>query len=327
MSEATETSAFPARLALGISQCLLGDPVRYDGSHKHSKICTELLAARFDYVPVCPEMGIGMTAPREPIHLVGTLHEDAVRVVGTRTPGLDVTARLQAYAREKAAELDGLYGYIFMGRSPSCGLGGIKVYHENGNPVGRSTMGVYAREFLHHHPLLPVEEEGRLRDVKLRENFVARVYAFWRWRELEKKGLTHAGLQDFHARHKYLLLAHRPESYRHLGRLVAQAHERPLAAAAAEYIREFMSTLAVPSTNRLHTNVLQHLLGYLKKDLDAASKQEMLRLIEEYRCGRVPLIAPLTLLRHHLQKHPNTYVQRQVYLEPHPPELMLRNFH
>lgn len=319
--------SFPAFLGIGISQCLLGDHVRHDGGHKHSKICTELLGTCFEYVPVCPEMGIGMGAPREAIHLEGEMHDDAVRVVGTRTRGLDVTQPLESYARVKAAELSGIYGYIFMGRSPSCGLGGIKVYHANGNPVGRSTMGVYAREFTRLLPLLPVEEEGRLRDVKLRENFVARVYAYWRWRELLKSGLTLAKLQDFHARHKYLLMSHRQEAYRHLGRLVALGHQRALETVAAEYIHEFMATLRIVSTNRSHTNVLQHLLGYLKKDIDDASKQEMLRLVEEYRCSRVPLIAPLTLLRHHLQRHPNSYVLRQVYLEPHPPELMLRNFH
>jgi uncharacterized protein YbgA (DUF1722 family)/uncharacterized protein YbbK (DUF523 family) len=321
------TETFPARLPVGISQCLLGEKVRYDGGHKHSKICTELLAGRFDFIPVCPEMGIGMGAPREAIHLQGKLNEDAVRAVGNRTPGLDVTEKLESYARQKAEELTQLCGYVFMGRSPSCGLGGIKVYHDNGYPAGRSTQGIYAREFLQRHPLLPVEEEGRLRDPKLCENFVARVYAWQRWQALQTTGLTLASLQDFHARHKYLLMAHRPESYRHLGRLVALAHQRPLPQVASDYLQEFMATLKIASSNRSHTNVLQHLLGYLKKQLDAPSKQEMLKLIDDYRQGRVPLIAPLTLLKHHLQKHPNEYVQRQVYLEPHPPELMLRNFH
>lgn len=321
------TSPFPEKVPVGISQCLLGDSVRYDGSHKHSKICTELLAKRFEFTAVCPEMGIGMGAPREAIHLRGTLQDDAVRVVGNRTASLDVTDKIEHYAREKAEALQDLCGYIFMGRSPTCGLGSIKVYHENGNPLGRSTMGVYAREFTHRHPLLPVEEEGRLRDDKLCENFVARVYAFRRWRDLEASGLTQAKLQDFHGRHKYLLMSHRNESYRHLGRLVALAHQRPIETAAQEYIQEFMATLKIVSTTKTHANVLQHLLGYLKKDLDAASKQELLGLVDEYRCGRVPLIAPLTLLRHHLKKHPNNYIDRQVYLEPHPPELMLRNFH
>lgn len=318
---------FPDKVPVGISQCLLGDPVRYDGGHKHSKVCTELLARRFDFVPVCPEMGIGMGAPREAIHLVGRLQDDAVRAVGNRSTDLDVTAELEQYGQAKAAELGELCGYVFMGRSPSCGLANIKVYHANGNPLGRSTRGIYAREFTQRHPLLPVEEEGRLRDARLCENFVARVYAWQRWQALERSGLTPARLQDFHARHKYLLMAHKPAAYQHLGRVVAQAHQRPLADAARDYIQVFMSTLQIVCSNGSHANVLQHLAGYLKKQLSAAHRQELARLIDDYRQGRVPLIAPLTLLRHHLQEHPNDYVQRQVYLEPHPPELLLRNFY
>lgn len=318
---------FPEKVPVGISQCLLGDPVRFDGGHKHSKVCTEVLARRFEFVPVCPEMGIGMGAPRETIHLQGSVHDERIRVVGNRTPGLDVTDALEQYGRDKAAELGELCGYVFMGRSPSCGLANIKVYHENGNPIGRSTRGVYAREFTARHPLLPVEEEGRLRDPVLCDNFVTRVYAWQRWRALERSGLTLAKLQDFHARHKYLLMAHRPAAYQHLGRLVALAHQRPVADAAHDYIHDFMATLRMVATAKSHTNVLQHLAGYLKKLLDAGSRQELATLIDDYRQGKVPLFAVLTLLRHHLRQHPNAYVQRQVYLEPHPPELLLRNFY
>lgn len=321
------TASFPEKIPVGISQCLLGDNVRYDGGHKRSKVCTELLAKRFDFIAVCPEMGIGMSAPREAILLRGNTHNDAVRAVGKRSTDLDVTEKLEHYGREKAEELENIYGYVFMDRSPSCGLVNIKVYHENGNPLGRSSMGIYAREFTQRHPLIPVEEEGRLRNDKLCENFVARVYAYKRWRDLQASGMTLAKLQDFHAIHKYLLMSHRIESYRHLGRLVAQAHLRPLETSANEYIVEFMATLKIANNPKTHSNVLQHIMGYLKNDMNADSKKELLALIDEYRCGRVPLIAPLTLFKHHLGKHPNAYLQRQVYLEPHPPELMLRNFH
>lgn len=319
--------SFPEKIPLGISQCLLGDNVRYDGSHKHSKLCTGLLAQRFDFTAICPEIGIGLGTPRESISLQGDMKSEHIRVVGNRTAGLDVTESLENYGREKAAELTHLYGYIFMGRSPSCGLGNVKVYLVNGHASGKSSAGVYAREFTQAHPLMPVEEEGRLRDARLCENFIARVYAWKRWQDMMALGLTPARLQEFHARHKYLLMAHKVESYRHLGRLVAQAHLRPLEATATEYVHEFMSTLKITSSNRSHSNVLQHLAGYLKKQLDAASRQELQRLIDEYRQERIPLIAPLTLLRHHFQTHPNDYIQQQVYLEPHPPELMLRNFH
>lgn len=317
---------FPTGIPVGISQCLMGASVRYDGSHKHSKYCTQTLSAWFGFVPVCPEMGIGMGAPREAIHLQGSLENDDIRAVGNRTATLDVTDKLVAYGIEKGRELTQLCGYILMGRSPSCGMERIKVYHENGNPIGRTSAGLYAREFMRQQPLLPVEEEGRMQDARLRENFVARVFAYKRWRDLLDSGLTLAKLQDFHARHKYLLLSHHQPAYRYLGRVVAHAHQRPLEDVAEEYGRVFMETLKKVATNNNHANVLQHLMGYVKHELDSHSKQELVALIEQYRQGRVPLIAPLTLLRHHLKRHPNAYIDRQVYMEPHPQELMLRNF-
>lgn len=320
-------SDFSEKIPVGISQCLLGENVRYDGSHKRSSVCADLLARCFEFIPICPEMGIGMGAPREAIHLQDSPHDAVLRAVGNKTAGLDVTEKLEHYARQKAQELGHLCGYIFMDRSPSCGLGSSKVYHENGNLSGKRASGIFAREFTQQHPLLPVEEEGRLHDENLCENFVARVYSYKRWQDLVKSGLNHAGLQDFHARHKYLLMSHRNESYRHLGRLVALAHQRPLEIIAHEYIHEFMATLKIVSSTKTHANVLQHLMGYLKRDLDAASKQELLALINAYRSGRISLLAPLTLLKQQLQKHPNSYLQQQVYLEPHPPGLMLRHFH
>lgn len=319
--------SFPEKLTLGISQCLLGENVRYDGGHKHSRLCTGILSQRFIYHPVCPEMGIGMGAPRESISLRLSTDGTGIRAVGNKTASLDVTDALVTYAHTQAATLGDIDGYIFMGRSPSCGLGNVKVYMANGYASDQSSPGLFAREFMRLHPLLPVEEEGRLRDARLCENFVSRVYAWRRWRDMMATGLSAARLQEFHARHKYLLMSHRVESYRHLGRLVALAHQRPLEAAAAEYIQEFMATLKRPSSNRSHANVLQHLAGYLKKQVDASCRQEMQTLIDQYRRGQIPLIAPLTLLRHHLKQHPNDYLLQQVYLEPHPAELLLRNFH
>lgn len=319
-------SPFPTGIPVGISQCLMGAPVRYDGGHKHSSYCTRTLSAWFSFVPVCPEMGIGMGAPRESIHLQGSLENDDIRAVGNRTATLDVTGKLVAYGVEKATELSYLRGYILQGRSPSCGMERIKVYHENGHPLGKTSPGLYAREFMRIQPLLPVEEEGRLQDAHLRENFVARIFAYHRWRTLLDQGLTLASLQDFHARHKYLLLSHHQPAYRYLGRVVAHAHQRPLEDVANEYGRVFMETLKRVASNRNHANVLHHLMGYVKHELDSYSKEELLHLIDQYRQGRVPLIAPLTLLKHHLKRHPNAYLDKQVYLEPHPPELMLRNF-
>lgn len=317
---------FPTGIPVGISQCLMGAPVRYDGGHKHSPYCTQTLSSWFSFVPVCPEMGIGMGAPRESIHLQGSLEHDEIRAVGNRTATLDVTDKLIAYGIEKGRELTHLRGYILQGRSPSCGMERIKVYHPNGNPIGKTSPGLYAREFMRLQPLLPVEEDGRLQDARLRENFVARVFAYHRWCELLAGGLTLARLQDFHARHKYLLLSHHQPAYRYLGQVVAHAHQRDLKDVADEYGRAFMDTLKRVATNRNHANVMQHLMGYVKHELDTHSKEELLHLIDQYRQARIPLIAPLTLLKHHLKRHPNAYLDKQVYMEPHPPELMLRNF-
>lgn len=320
------TITFPTGIPVGISQCLMGVQVRYDGSHKHSSYCTKTLSSWFDFVPVCPEMGIGMGSPREAIHLQGKTDSDEIRAVGNRSKDLDVTDALLAYGREKGAALTQLCGYILAGRSPSCGMERVKVYHENGNPLGRTSAGLYAREFMKLQPLLPVEEENRLQDPHLRENFVARVFAYRRWHDLLDSGMTAAKLQGFHARHKYLLMSHHQPAYRYLGRVVAHAHQRPLDDAAEEYFRVFMETLKKVATRQDHANVLLHLMGYLKNDIDTHSKQELVELIHQYREGRIPLIAPLTLMRHHFKRHPNTYVDQQIYLEPHPPELMLRNF-
>lgn len=315
------------RPQIGISQCLLGDRVRYDSGHKRSEVCTELLAGFVDFLPVCPEMAIGLGTPREPIHLEAAGDGKSVRVVGKRENRIDVTEALEGFSRQKSGELGHLSGYVFMGRSPSCGLGGIKVYTDKGMPTAQSSAGIFAREFVARHPLIPVEEEGRLRDARLRENFVTRVYAWQRWQRLQAAGITRASLQDFHACHKYLLLSHNQPAYRALGRIVALAHLRPLEAAAADYISLFMQTLKTVATNKNHSNVLTHIMGYFKHLLDSDSKQELVRLIHEFRLGKVPLIAPLTLLKHHLRVYPNAYLARQVYFEPHPPELLLRNFY
>lgn len=314
-------NGFPEKIRVGISHCLLGEHVRHDGGHKRSPLCTELLAQRFEFVPVCPEMGIGMGTPREPIHLVGRPGEDAVRAVGNRSPDLDVTEQLETHGREKAAELGELCGYIFMQRSPSCGLANIPLYQRNGTPLGRSTRGIYAREFTARHPLLPVEEESRLRDPRLYENFMTRVYAWQRWRALEADGMTPAALRDFHACHKYLLMARKPAAYRYLQRLLALAPQRSMDTVARDYIRVFMATLGRVANRHGHAQVLQQLAGPLEKRLNAPEHRELMQAISAYRRGRLPLSLPLRLLHRLLREHPDAWPLRQVYLQPYPPEL------
>ena len=319
MSE--DTRAASEKISVGISSCLLGEKVRFDGNHKHDAFITGTLGRFFDFVPLCPELAIGMGVPRPPIRLTG--EPQAPRAVGVKDPSMDVTAALTAYGRRMALELEGISAYIFKGKSPSCGMQRVKVYGE-GVPSTRG-VGLYAREIMARQPLLPVEEEGRLGDPVLRENFIARVFAYRRWQALLASGFSVGKLVEFHAIHKYVLMTHGPVSYRALGRLVAEAKSQRPGALCERYGAEFMAALRRPATRKRHANVLMHLMGYLKKHIDGGDKAELVEVIESYRLGRVPLIVPITLLKHYFRRFPNDYIAKQVYLNPHPAELMLRN--
>ena len=311
------------RIRVGISSCLLGATVRYDGGHKRDAWITGTLARHFEFVPVCPEVAIGLGTPRPPIRLVRSGGE--VRVRGTADPSRDLTRPLRDFARATAKRLgDGISGYIFKRASPSCGMERVKVYDAKGMPAGRSP-GAYAGAFMAAMPLLPCEEEGRLGDAGLRENFIERVFVFDRWRKLEGSGLTPAKLVAFHTAHKFLVLAHNQAAYRRMGRLVARAGEPGLDGLAAEYARELMAALARRATPGRHANVLEHLFGFVSRHLDAADRAEMVEVLADYRAGVLPRVVPLTLLKHHFRRHPNPYVEGQVYLDPHPKEIMLRH--
>lgn len=312
------------KIKVGVSSCLLGAEVRFDGGHKRDAYINSTLSEYFDFVPVCPEVAIGMSIPRPPIRLVQS--GDEIRVVGVRNPEDDYTDKLRAYGIRMAKRLTDLSGYIFKRGSPSCGMERVKVYSGQGMPV-KSSAGAYAAEFMRTQPLLPCEEEGRLGDPMLRENFIERVFVFKRWQNLMRTGVTPGGLVDFHTQHKFLVLAHNQAAYRRMGRLVAQAGSRDMdiEALAEQYVIELMDALKRRASRKQHVNVLQHLMGYVSDFLDADDRAEMVDIIEQYRQGLVPLIVPITLLKHHLRRHPNDYVARQVYLTPHPKELMLRN--
>lgn len=311
------------RPRLGISACLLGAEVRYNGGHKRSALCAQTLAGHFEFVPVCPEVAIGLGTPREPIRLVGDA--DAPRARGTVDTTLDVSDALKVYGRRMAAELDGISGYILMQKSPSCGMERVKVYGDNGYPAEGGGTGLYARALMDARPDLPVEEDGRLHDPVLRENFLTRVYAYARWQALCAEGLTRKAVLDYHASYKYQLMAHHPAEYKGLGQLLAGIGREPLEALAPRYFSRLMGALRRTATRGSHSNVLQHLSGYLKRDLDGADRAEIQRLIGQYRDGVVPLVVPLTLLKHHLRKHPDPYLAGQAYLQPHPEDLSLRN--
>jgi uncharacterized protein YbgA (DUF1722 family)/uncharacterized protein YbbK (DUF523 family) len=296
--------------------------VRFDGGHKHDHFLTDLLGRYVEWVPVCPELEVGMGVPREAVRLVGDVA--APHLVGVRT-GTDHTASMERFTAVRVAQLAtlDLQGYVFKKGSPSCGMERVRVYGATGMPSRRG-RGVFAAAFMGALPLLPVEEEGRLNDPVLRENFIERLFAYRRWRALaEAPG--RGALVAFHTAHKFQLLAHSPKHYAALGRLVAGQKGRRAAALVAEYGGAFMEALAVHATTAKHVNVLQHLAGFCREHLDAADRQELAGVIDDYRRHLVPLVVPLTLLRHHVERHRVAYVLGQTYLTPHPKELMLRN--
>ena len=314
----------PQRIAVGISSCLLGEEVRYDGGHKLDRYVTGVLGRWFEYVAFCPEALAGLGIPRPPIRLAG--EPDAPRAVRVGDDSVDVTEALEATARQVVPRLAALRGYIFKRASPSCGMERVKVYQAPGR-APRMGRGIFAHAVMAAYPLLPCEEEGRLNDPSLRESFVERVFALDRWRRTMAEGVTPARLVDFHTRHKLLLLSHSEVHYRAAGRLVAGAgrRDRDRVALAGEYLGTFMDGMQRRATRRRHANVLQHLAGYLKRRIDSADRQALAALIEEYRTGAIPLVVPIRLLRDHFRRAPDRYVEMQHYLEPCPDALGLRN--
>ena len=323
MSVSNNAPPQPERpIRVGVSSCLLGETVRFDAGHKRESFVADVLSLYFELIPVCPEVAIGMGVPRQPIRLQGSA--EAPRAIGVKDSSLDVTDALAAYGREMATRLDGISGYIFKSKSPSCGLMRVKVYGDSG-PASKTGTGIYAREIARALPLVPMEEEGRLNDPGLRENFIERVFAFKRWQTLLADGLSAEKLVEFHAAHKLILLAHGREPLTALGRLVAEAGKRPLDELARTYGEIFMQGLARQATRRRHTDVLFHLMGYLKQCLCGDDKAELVEVIEAYRTGQVPLIVPVTLLKHHFRRNPHPYVEKQLYITWVPSSLGLWN--
>lgn len=308
---------------LGISSCLLGEKVRYDGGHKLDHYLADTLGRFVDWVPVCPEVETGLGVPREAMRLTG--EPGAPRLV-TRDTGIDHTDRMQRWARGRLKQLDaeGLSGFIFKSRSPSSGMERVKVHGPTGAP-GAAGSGIFARAFMDAFPLMPVEDDERLRDPALRENFIERVFVCHRWRELQRGRVTMKALAGFHSRHEYLLMAHSPAHLRQLGEIVANEEKRRPKQACAEYLPLLMAGMKLKATVKKNTSVLRHMLGYLKGRLGPDEKQELREAIEAYHRGLVPLAVPVTLLRHYVRKYDEPCLSRQVYLDPHPAELMLRN--
>ena len=309
-------------LRIGISACLLGHEVRYDGGHKRDRFLTDTFGRFVEWVPVCPEVEAGFGTPREAMRLVDD--DGRLRLVTAKT-GVDLTGQMERFARRRVEQLavEDLSGYVFKKDSPSCGVERVKVYKQHAAP-SRAGQGLFAAALCTRYPHLPVEEEGRLSDVGLRENFIERVFAYGRLRELFASRWTVGSLVRFHTAHKLTLMAHSVAAYRELGRLVAAAKTAKRSDLQDGYTQGFMTALAKVATPRRHTNVLQHMTGYLKAELDEQDKAELRATIEDYRRGLVPLVVPITLLRHHIRRHRVAYLAGQTYLEPHPRELMLR---
>jgi uncharacterized protein YbgA (DUF1722 family)/uncharacterized protein YbbK (DUF523 family) len=309
---------------VGISQCLLGDEVRYDGGHKRDVFLTDVLAPFVEWVPVCPEVEAGLGTPREAMHLAGD--PDSPRLLTIRSK-IDHTATLQTFSQHRVKELreDDLDGYIFKKNSPSCGVHRVKVYSEKGHP-GKQGIGIFSSAMQEAFPLLPVEEEGRLNDAPIRENFIVRIFCYRRWKtQVQQRRITRGIIVDFHARHKYLLLTHSRSHYHDLGQLVAKAGEYTPSDLATRYGAFFMDALKIKATVRKHVNVLQHLAGHFSKQLNTIERAELQETIEDYHQHFTPLAVPLTLIKHYVRILAVPYLIDQVYLNPHPKELLLRN--
>ena len=314
----------PQKIRLGISTCLLGERVRYDGGHKLDRYLRDVLGRYVEFVPVCPEVEIGLPVPRETLRQVRTEQGD-VRLVFPRS-GEDITERMEAWARQRVVQLEeeNLDGFVFKSKSPSSGMERVKVYGPGGMPH-KTGVGVFARIFMEHFPLLPVEEEGRLNDPALRENFIAGIFTLRRMREALAAQHSLGAVVAFHTRHKLLILSRSEQLYRQMGRLVAAGKEQPFETFLVAYQELLLKALRLKPTVRKQINVLHHILGYFKRQLSADEKQEALELVERYRREEVPLIVPLTLFNHFVRKYDQEYLRQQVYLNPHPRELKLLN--
>ncbi|KPK30075.1 MAG: hypothetical protein AMK70_14770 [Nitrospira bacterium SG8_35_1] len=311
-------------IKIGVSSCLLGKEVRYNGGHSHDRYITGTLGQYFTFVDVCPEVEAGFGIPRETLRLVGD--PASPRLLTSRT-GRDCTDTMSNWARKRVEELAeaNLCGFIFKSKSPSSGMERVKVYTEKGFPGSNKGVGLFARAFMARFPLIPVEEEGRLHDAALRENFIERIFALKRWRQVTEMKKSRGNIVAFHTEHKLQIMSHSLQHYRDMGRLVARVKEIQLESLYDQYEAMFMQALSLKATVKKNVNVLQHMAGYFKKELSKDEKQELQEIIEQYHQNYTPLIVPITLVNHYVRKYEQEYLRKQYYLNPHPIELKLRN--
>jgi uncharacterized protein YbgA (DUF1722 family)/uncharacterized protein YbbK (DUF523 family) len=312
------------KIRIGVSSCLIGEKVRWNGDHKQDRYVREILSRYFEYIPVCPEVEVGMGVPRETVALYGDPEKPSMISKKTQT---DWTKPMEKYIKSRINTLsaDDLCGYIFKSKSPSCGMGRVPLYSEFGSHKVKHGPGMFANAFINSFPLVPTEEEGRLNDPRIRENFIVRVFSFKRFNLLLNKKFSLGQWVKFHTQHKFLLLAHSRKHYDELGELVAHSKTIKPSELKKKYGELFMEALTSKSTPKKNTDVLLHMMGFLKKLLTKIEKEDILSTIEDYRSEILPLIVPVTLIRHQVKKHNIEYLHDQVYLNPHPKELMLLN--
>ena len=312
------------KIKIGVSKCLLGEKVRYDGGHKHDRYITDTLGNFFEWVGYCPEADSGLSIPRPAMRLVGTVEQHRLQTINT---GEDKTDILERWIEEIIPQIreENLCGYIFKAKSPSSGMERVKIYGESGEITGTGS-GLFAARFRREFPLLPVIDEGRLHDVGLRENFLEHVFVYARWQNLQREGVTVAGLQLFQQKHKYVLLSHSPEILKNLGKMVAEVDKHSLDIVCREYLLQLTAAMREQATIKKHRNVLEHIVGYFKDDLTRDEKSELGEIIEKYYNRLTPLIVPVTLLAHYVRKYHKDYLADQYYINALPAELMLRNY-
>ncbi len=312
------------KIKIGMSSCLLGEEVRWDADHNHDQYVRDVLGSYFDYVSICPEVDVGMGVPRETVALYGTLENPKMITKRSKT---DWTKKMNHYTKDRIHEVtkENLCGYVFKSKSPSCGIGKVPIYSEFGSSRMRHGSGMFASSFVKVFPLVPVEDEGRLHDPVIRENFIVRIFCFHRLQLLARKSFSIGSLVRFHTRHKFLILSHSRKKYDDMGELVANAKKIKTAELKTRYSKLFMAALTYKSTPKKNTDVLLHMVGFLKKILTREGKKDILSVIEDYRNELLPLVVPVTLIYHQVKKHNIEYLLDQVYLNPHPKELMLRN--
>lgn len=311
------------KIRLGVSSCLVGQKVRFDGGHKLDRYLVDILGQYVEFVPVCPEVEVGLSTPRPALRQVDDGH-GGVRLVFSKT-GEDITDTMQQWAKCRVQKLESeqLDGFVFKSNSPSSGMERVKVYTLNGMPR-KNGVGLFARAFMDHFPLLPVEEEGRLHDPHLRENFICRIFTLLRFRKTLERG-RYGDIVEFHSHHKLLILSHSEKISHEMGRLVANGNSLPISEFTQRYKTLLLSAIQLKTTPSKHTNVLHHILGYFKKQLTADEKQEAIDIIQNFKDDLLPLIVPITLMNHYVRKYDQSYLKTQLYLHPHPKELKLLN--